>query len=326
MLKLKFIVPPLLLSLALIFSIQSGQMPISLQELWQALLQNDVQNSADIVLWNIRFPRILTAILVGAALSVAGATYQGMFKNPLVSPDILGVTSGASLGAVFAIYLELPLWNIQIFAFISGLIAVFLVSFLAHMARKQDPILSLVLAGVAISSLLGAGISLLKILSDPYSQLSSVTFWLLGGLNMVSFDDLKFVTPLVLIGLLPLILLRWRMNLLSLEDDESQTLGINVFRTRLLFIFSATLMTSAVVSITGIIGWIGLVIPHISRLWVGADFRYLLPTSLFIGSAFLVFTDTIARSLFAIEIPLGVITAFIGAPFFLGLLIRSGQR
>ncbi|MDD7568577.1 MAG: iron ABC transporter permease [[Actinobacillus] rossii] len=326
MLKLKFIVPPLLLSLALIFSIQSGQMPISLQELWQALLQNDVQNSADIVLWNIRFPRILTAILVGAALSVAGATYQGMFKNPLVSPDILGVTSGASLGAVFAIYLELPLWNIQIFAFISGLIAVFLVSFLAHMARKQDPILSLVLAGVAISSLLGAGISLLKILSDPYSQLSSVTFWLLGGLNMASFDDLKFVTPLVLIGLLPLILLRWRMNLLSLEDDESQTLGINVFRTRLLFIFSATLMTSAVVSITGIIGWIGLVIPHISRLWVGADFRYLLPTSLFIGSAFLVFTDTIARSLFAIEIPLGVITAFIGAPFFLGLLIRSGQR
>ncbi|MGR3750208.1 FecCD family ABC transporter permease [Pasteurellaceae bacterium 22721_9_1] len=289
------------------------------------LFNNNIQNNIDIVLWNIRLPRILTALIVGAALSVAGATYQGMFKNPLVSPDILGVTSGAGLGAVIAIYLDFPLIMIQFMAFTGGLLAVSSVYLIARTVRNYQSILSLVLSGVAISALLGAGISLLKILSDPYNQLSSITFWLLGGLNMANLADLQIVAPLVCLSLIPLILLRWRMNLLSLDDEEATALGINPHRTRLIFIFSATLMTSATVSITGLIGWVGLIIPHIARLWIGADFRYLLPTSLCLGSAFLLLADTIARSTFAIEIPLGVITASVGAPFFLSLLIKEGR-
>ncbi len=284
------------------------------------------RTDAETVLWNIRLPRIFTAIIVGAALSVAGATYQGMFKNPLVSPDILGVTAGAGLGAVTAIYFGGSLFTIQVVAFLGGLLAVFLVYLISRTAPHHSPTLALVLAGIAIASLLSAGISLLKILSDPYSQLTTITFWLMGGLNMATLNDLALVAPLICASLIPLILLRWRMNLLSLDDEEAETLGINTKRTRLIFILSATLMTSAAVSITGIIGWVGLIIPHIARLWIGADFRRLLPTSLFIGATFLLLTDTIARSIFSIEVPLGIITSLVGAPFFLSLLIQGGKR
>ncbi|WP_439259139.1 FecCD family ABC transporter permease [Lonepinella sp. BR2930] len=327
----RLMLPLALLIISLVIAVSSGQYSLSLTEIWQSISQlgNELSQQGlsqqDIVLWNIRLPRIATAILVGIALSVAGVTYQGMFKNPLVSPDILGVTSGAGLGAVTAIYFDFPLPIIQLFAFVGGLFSVGLVYFIASTVRRQNPILALVLSGVAISALLGAGISLLKILADPYSQLSTITFWLLGGLNMTSFDDLKLVAPLVLFALIPLILLRWRMNVLSLDDEEVTALGINIKRSRLIFILCATLMTSAVVSVTGIIGWVGLIIPHIARLWSGADFRLLLPTCILLGSAFLLITDTLARCLFAIEIPLGVITAFVGAPFFLSLLIK-GER
>ncbi|MGQ0286603.1 FecCD family ABC transporter permease [Pasteurellaceae bacterium 22721_9_1] len=324
----RLVLPPLILIISVVIASISGQMEINADQLLTSivhLFNNNIQNNIDIVLWNIRLPRILTALIVGAALSVAGATYQGMFKNPLVSPDILGVTSGAGLGAVIAIYLDFPLIMIQFMAFTGGLLAVSSVYLIARTVRNYQSILSLVLSGVAISALLGAGISLLKILSDPYNQLSSITFWLLGGLNMANLADLQIVAPLVCLSLIPLILLRWRMNLLSLDDEEATALGINPHRTRLIFIFSATLMTSATVSITGLIGWVGLIIPHIARLWIGADFRYLLPTSLCLGSAFLLLADTIARSTFAIEIPLGVITASVGAPFFLSLLIKEGR-
>ncbi|AFF25201.1 TPA: iron chelate uptake ABC transporter family permease subunit [Pasteurella multocida] len=321
--------PPILLVLVAISACLIGQYHIALQDVWQAVLHIAVDNprtDAETVLWNIRLPRIFTAIIVGAALSVAGATYQGMFKNPLVSPDILGVTAGAGLGAVTAIYFGGSLFTIQVVAFLGGLLAVFLVYLISRTAPHHSPTLALVLAGIAIASLLSAGISLLKILSDPYSQLTTITFWLMGGLNMATLNDLALVAPLICASLIPLILLRWRMNLLSLDDEEAETLGINTKRTRLIFILSATLMTSAAVSITGIIGWVGLIIPHIARLWIGADFRRLLPTSLFIGATFLLLTDTIARSIFSIEVPLGIITSLVGAPFFLSLLIQGGKR
>ncbi|HDR1334350.1 TPA: iron ABC transporter permease [Pasteurella multocida] len=321
--------PPILLVLVAISACLIGQYHIALQDVWQAVLHIAADNpctDAETVLWNIRLPRIFTAIIVGAALSVAGATYQGMFKNPLVSPDILGVTAGAGLGAVTAIYFGGSLFTIQVVAFLGGLLAVFLVYLISRTAPHHSPTLALVLAGIAIASLLSAGISLLKILSDPYSQLTTITFWLMGGLNMATLNDLALVAPLICASLIPLILLRWRMNLLSLDDEEAETLGINTKRTRLIFILSATLMTSAVVSITGIIGWVGLIIPHIARLWIGADFRRLLPTSLFIGATFLLLTDTIARSIFSIEVPLGIITSLVGAPFFLSLLIQGGKR
>lgn len=325
----KLIVAPICLVASLIIACNMGQMPISAAQWWKSLLnliQQQAQTSIDIVLWDIRLPRIFAAILVGAALSAAGATYQGMFKNPLVSPDILAVSSGASLGAVSAIYFDFPLLIIQLFAFIGGLISVGTVYLIASRVQQQNNILALVLSGIAISALLGACISLLKILADPYSQLSSITFWLLGGLNMVNAADLYFVAPLILLGLIPLILLRWRINLLSLEDDESSSLGINPKYYRLIFIVAATLITSATVSVTGIIGWVGLIVPHIARLWIGADFRYLLPTCLCLGASFLLLTDSIARALFVIEIPLGVITAFVGAPFFLALLLKGEKR
>ncbi|HDR1040548.1 iron ABC transporter permease [Pasteurella multocida] len=321
--------PPILLVLVAISACLIGQYHIALQEVWQAVLHIAADNprtDAETVLWNIRLPRIFTAIIVGAALSVAGATYQGMFKNPLVSPDILGVTAGAGLGAVTAIYFGGSLFTIQVVAFLGGLLAVFLVYLISRTAPHHSLTLALVLAGIAIASLLSAGISLSKILSDPYSQLTTITFWLMGGLNMATLNDLALVAPLICASLIPLILLRWRMNLLSLDDEEAETLGINTKRTRLIFILSATLMTSAAVSITGIISWVGLIIPHIARLWIGADFRRLLPTSLFIGATFLLLTDTIARSIFTIEVPLGIITSLVGAPFFLSLLIQGGKR
>lgn len=321
--------PPILLVLVAISACLIGQYHIALQEVWQAVLHIAADNprtDAETVLWNIRLPRIFTAIIVSAALSVAGATYQGMFKNPLVSPDILGVTAGAGLGAVTAIYFGGSLFTIQVVAFLGGLLAVFLVYLISRTAPHHSLTLALVLAGIAIASLLSAGISLSKILSDPYSQLTTITFWLMGGLNMATLNDLALVAPLICASLIPLILLRWRMNLLSLDDEEAETLGINTKRTRLIFILSATLMTSAAVSITGIISWVGLIIPHIARLWIGADFRRLLPTSLFIGATFLLLTDTIARSIFTIEVPLGIITSLVGAPFFLSLLIQGGKR
>jgi len=319
---------PILLIVLIILALSIGQSSFSLSQLVKeisALFNNKEMSDQGFILWHIRLPRILTALIVGAALALAGSTYQGMFRNPLVSPDILGVSAGSGLGAVIAIYFDLPLIGIQFSAFLFGLGTVTLVYLISQTVRRLDPILALVLAGIAISALLGAGISLIKLLSDPYSQLTMITFWLMGSLTMTTIEDLLLVIPIFLLSLLPLILLRWRMNILSLDDEAALALGINIGRLRLLFIISATLMTSSVVAITGIIGWIGLVIPHVARLLVGPDFRRLLPTSLFLGAGFLIITDTIARSAFPIEMPLSILTAFIGAPFFIGLLIQGGK-
>ncbi|WP_279460141.1 FecCD family ABC transporter permease [Actinobacillus delphinicola] len=325
------IVPPALLIGCVLTACCIGQYPISLHDLWQNLFFPSTSSNSIIhtVLWQVRLPRILTAILAGAALSMAGATYQGMFKNPLVSPDILGVSAGAGLGAVAIIFVGGSLWQLQLSAFIGGLVAVAIVYAIAKIARYHAPILALVLAGIALAALLKAGISILKIFAEPYSQLTTMTFWLLGALNMATFHDLAFMVPLILLAVLPLILLRWRMNLLSLEDEEAQSLGLNLSRTRLIFIVSATLMTSTIIAVTGIIGWIGLIVPHVARLWLGekgSDFRQLLPVTIFFGSAILLIADTFSRATFSVEIPLGIITAIVGVPFFLGLLILGGRK
>ncbi|EML1937718.1 iron ABC transporter permease [Providencia stuartii] len=275
------------------------------------------------VFWQIRFPRTLAAIIIGGGLAIAGAAYQGMFRNPLVSPDILGVSAGAGVGAVIAIFLGQSLVYIQLAAFIGGLLAVILVCLIARMARQHDPILSLVLVGVAISALCGSAISLMKILADPYTQLPSITFWLLGGLSSITQHDLLSAFPIMLLGIIPLLLLRWRMNLLSLSDEEAKSLGINVSLLRAIFIISATLITASAVSIAGIIGWIGLIVPHITRMIVGANFRYQLPASMAIGAIMLLITDTLARSIAAIELPLGILTSAVGAPFFLAILLQT---
>ncbi|WP_158783307.1 iron ABC transporter permease [Pantoea sp. BAV 3049] len=279
-----------------------------------------------IVFWQIRLPRIAAALLIGAGLSAAGAAYQGIFRNPLVSPDILGVSAGAGLGASLAILLEMPVIAIQAFAFVGGLVVVTLATGIARMARRHDAVLSLVLVGIALGALCGAAISLIKVISDPYTQLPTITFWLLGSLSAITRGDLMTAGAGIIAGLMPLLLLRWRVNLLSLPDEEAQALGVNVTRIRVLFIVCATLVTASAVAVAGVIGWVGLVVPHICRLLVGANYLRLLPLSLFCGGLFLLLTDTLARTLGAIELPLGILTSFTGAPFFLLLLLRGGRR
>ncbi len=308
-----------------------GKFPIApadlLRAVWARLsgTESGLTPAQETVVWNIRLPRVAAGLLVGAGLAAAGAAYQGMFRNPLVSPDILGVSAGAGLGAVLGIYLGLPLAVVQALAFIGGLLAVGTVVGVSGLVRRHDPVLVLVLAGIAVGALLGAGISLIKILADPTTQLPSITFWLLGGLNAVTTADLAVTAPVMLVGLVPMALLRWRMNLLSLADEEAQALGISVVRLRLLLVAAATLSTAAAVSLTGIIGWIGLVVPHVARLLVGPNFARLLPASLLLGGGFLVATDTLARTVASIELPLGILTALVGAPFFLFLLARPGR-
>ena len=280
----------------------------------------------DAVVFQIRAPRMTAAVLIGAALAAAGAVYQNLFRNPLVSPDILGVSSGAAFGAVLAIFLSLPVVALQGFAFAGGLTAVAMVVLIGNAVRGHDPILALILTGVVVGTLLGAGIAIIKYLADPYNQLPAITFWLLGSLSSISPGDLTIALPLVLIGLIPIFLLRWRMNVLSLSDEEARALGVNVARLRVILITCATLITAAAVAISGIIGWIGLLIPHAARLLVGPEFARLLPLSMLFGACFLLAVDTIARVAATVEIPPGVLTALIGAPLFLWLLVVSHSR
>lgn len=321
-----------LLAVMVLVAFALGKFPVAPGELWRAVAarltggDSGLPPAVETVVWNIRLPRVAAGLLVGAALAAAGAAYQGMFRNPLVSPDILGVSAGAGLGAVVAIYAGLPIVAVQALAFVGGLLAVGVVLAVAGLVRRHDPVLVLVLAGVAVGALLGAGISLIKILADPTTQLPSITFWLLGGLNAVTPADLAATAPALLAGLVPLALLRWRINLLSLPDEEAQAMGVAVGRLRLVLVAAATLATAAAVSLAGIVGWVGLVVPHVARLLVGPEFSRLLPASLLLGGGFLVAADTLARTAASIELPLGILTALVGAPFFLFLLARSGGR
>ncbi|MBX9588884.1 MAG: iron ABC transporter permease [Hyphomonadaceae bacterium] len=306
-----------------------GAYPLSLPEMLAAvgrrLAGAPAQGQIDTVLFEVRLPRVLSAVVVGAALAAAGAAYQALFRNPLVSPDILGVSTGAGLGAVLGIFLSLPVAGIQLTAFAVGLATVGLVYAIASMVHGREPILVLVLAGVVVGSLAGAAISLLKILADPYDQLPAIVFWLLGSLAAVRKGEVWAAAPLVLLGLVPLVLLRWRINVLSLGDEEAKALGVQAGRLRLLVVAAATLMTASVVAISGVIGWVGLVIPHIARMLVGPSFDRLLPTAMLLGASYLLLVDTLARTMARIEVPIGILTAVIGAPFFLWLLARGRE-
>jgi iron complex transport system permease protein len=307
----------------------AGRFPLSLAELG-ALAANqlfgagyEVAPTVETVVLQVRGPRILAALLVGAALAAAGTAYQGMFRNPLVSPDILGVSAGAALGAVLGIFFSQSALVIQLGAFAGGLAAVGLVYAVGANVRRHDPILSLILAGIVLGTLLGAFIALIKYLADPYNQLPAITYWLLGSLAAVAPSDLALAAPFALAGLVPLYLLRWRMNLLALSDDEARALGVPVARLRLAVVCAATLMTAAAVAISGIIGWVGLLIPHAARMLVGPEFSRLLPLAMVLGAAFLLAVDTLARTVAPIELPPGVLTALIGTPFFLWLFVSA---
>lgn len=328
-LRLSFAIPVLLLIAVVLVSLCTGKYGVSPRDIAVVIatklsgVPSGLDTTIETVIWQVRLPRVLSGLLVGAALAAAGAVYQGLFRNPLVSPDILGVSAGASLGAVGGIFLALPVLAIQGLSFAGGLIAVGFVYAVGSAVRQGDPILVLVLAGIAIGALLGASISLLKVLADPYNQLPAITFWLLGSLASVTRGDLLSILPAILIGLLPMILLRWRMNLMTLGDEEARALGVETGRLRIVLIAAATLMTAAAVSISGIIGWIGLLVPHVARMLVGPEFSRLLPASLILGGGYLVGVDALARSVAETEMPLGILTAAIGAPFFLYLLMSA---
>jgi iron complex transport system permease protein len=329
------------LALVLI-ALSIGRYPITPNTLVAMLSGNaSVDPNAAIVLWNIRLPRIVAAMLVGAALAAAGAAYQNLFRNPLVSPDVLGVSSGAALGATIAILFGLSIVFIQTLAFIGGLIAVFAITALgraveasrggggghAHMsALARDPVLTLVLIGIVIGGLLGSFLALAKYIADPYNQLPAITYWLLGSFSAITKRDLAIAAPIIFVSLVPLFLLRWRINLLALDEDEAKTLGQDLRRLRWLVIVCATLMTGAAVALCGIVGWVGLVVPHAVRLLVGAEFSRLLPLSMIVGASFMLAIDTIGRSIAQIEIPPGVLTAFIGAPLFIWLMVVGVNR
>jgi iron complex transport system permease protein len=268
---------------------------------------------------------VLAAALVGAALAVAGTAFQGLFRNPLVSPDILGAASGAALGAVIGFFLSLGVLAIQAFAFLGGLLAVAAVYMIGSAVRSRDPILVLVLTGVVVGALLGAGVGLVKYLADPYNQLPAMTFWLLGSLAAANVSDLLPLFGPVGVGAAVLIALRWRMNVMSLPEEEARSLGVATGPLRIAIVAAATLTTSASVATAGIIGWVGLVVPHLARSLVGPDFARLLPTAAILGGGYLLVIDTLARTAAEVEIPLGILTAVVGTPFFIWLL-ASMQR
>jgi len=296
-----------------------GRYPVSLAQLADLVLGRPLPANVETIVLQVRGPRVLAALVIGASLAASGAAYQGMFRNPLVSPDILGVSTGAALGAVLGIFLSQEVAVIQAFAFAGGLGAVGLVYGVGSRLRGHDPLLALVLTGVVIGTLLGSAIALLKYLADPYNQLPAITFWLLGSLASITPRDLAVAAPLALLGLVPMLLLRWRINLLALPDDEARALGVETRTLRPLVVAAATLMTASAVAISGIIGWIGLLIPHAARLLVGPDFGRLLPLAMLLGAGFLLAVDTLCRTIAPIEVPPGVLTALIGTPFFLWL-------
>jgi iron complex transport system permease protein len=314
----------LIAGLLLAFTV--GRYPVSLAELANVLLSKITAHRADVspavesVIMQVRGPRVLAAALVGAALAVAGTAFQGLFRNPLVSPDILGASSGAALGAVIGIFFSLGVIAIQAFAFAGGLLAVAAVYVIGSAVRSRDPILVLVLTGVVVGALLGAGVGLVKYLADPYNQLPAMTFWLLGSLAATTVADLIPLAGPVVLGSVVLIALRWRLNVMSLPEDEARALGLATGPLRIAIVAAATLVTSASVATSGIIGWVGLVVPHLARALVGPDFPRLIPTAAVLGGGYLLFIDTLARTAAPVEIPLGILTAVIGTPFFIWLL------
>jgi iron complex transport system permease protein len=318
----------LLLIAISILSLVSGQMHIGagtvakvlasrafpMEPTWPATIES--------VIMDVRLPRLLAGLLIGAGLSISGAAFQGLFRNPLVSPHILGVSAGAGFGAALAILFFGNIFAVQLLSFLFGLIAVWMTYALSRTYRST-PVLMLVLAGIIVGALFSAGTSLLKYIADPVNQMPSIVFWLLGSLNNASNRDITVVGPIILAGTVCLFLIRWRINLLTMGEEDARSLGVNTAQIRGIIIISATFISAAAVCISGIIGWVGLVIPHIGRILVGADNKHLLPVATLIGAIYLVSVDTIARTAMETEIPIGILTAMVGAPVFAYLLRKN---
>ena len=316
---------------AVFISFFLGRYPIKPGELMSILLSKLIPidqfwtDTMETVLFNIRLPRVLLACFVGCCLSAAGASYQGIFQNPMAAPDILGASAGAAFGAAVAIFNYAPSSVVAVSAFVFSMATVGLVILISKRA-KGSKVLGLILSGIMVSSLFSAGTSYIKLVADPMDKLPKITYWLIGSLSGASKSDICFVALPMALGLIPLYLLRWRINVLTLGDEEARAIGINAKAIRLIVIICATLVTASSVSVSGMIGWVGLVIPHLVRKLVGNNYRYLMPASMIAGALFLLIVDNISRNLLTTELPIGILTAFVGAPFFIYLITRKAEN
>ena len=319
-----------LLPAAMFVSAALGRYPIGIREISGIIGSKIIpvepfwSATQESLLLTHRIPRILLACLVGCCLSAAGVSYQGVFQNPMAAPDILGASSGAAFGAALAILLGLGSTMIVVFAFSASLLTVFVVISVGNRVKGKR-VVGLILTGIMVSSLVSSGTSFIKLVADPQDQLPAITYWLMGSLNGAQPEDIKFALIPMLIGLVPLLLLRWRLNLLTFGDEEAKTMGINTRYLRTVAILCSTLVTAAGVAVSGMIGWIGLVIPHLARRLVGNNCKVLMPAAMLMGSLFLLIVDDLSRTLFTTEIPIGILTSLIGAPFFIYLIARDGE-
>lgn len=319
----------LLLLAACALSVTVGRYPVPLRELGGMLLSRVAPvtpfwtSTMEKVLFHIRLPRLAMACLVGCALAGAGCAYQGVFQNPMASPDILGASRGAAFGASLAILLGAGGAVVMGAAFLSGLVSLALV-LLASAQAKGKRVVNLILAGIIVSSLFEAGTSYIKLVADPSDTLPSITYWLMGSLAGADGRELRFLFWPVLAGCAVLFFLRWQLGILTLGEDEARAMGVNTAVVRMAVLLSATLLTAASVSVAGVISWVGLVVPHLARKLVGGNYRHLVPASMLLGALFLLVVDGISRNLLLTEIPLGILTAVVGAPFFLYLMTRGG--
>lgn len=318
------------LAVTILVSFWLGRFPIPAREvlgiLWSRIYPLDPfwTERVEMVMLNIRLPRIILACLVGCCLSGAGAAYQGVFQNPLAAPDILGASAGAAFGAALAILNYGSGFTVTVSAFFFSLATVSLV-YLVSRKVKGKSILGLVLAGIVVGSLFSAATSLIKLVADPTDQLPAITYWLMGSLAGTKNSSIKLAILPMTLGLVPLLLLRWRLNVLTMGDEEARTMGINAGRLRFAVVVCSTLTTAASVAVSGMIGWVGLVIPHVARKLVGNNYTYLMPASILCGAIFLLLVDNLSRNLLTTEIPLGILTAFFGSPFFIYLISRKGE-
>ena len=316
---------------AFIFSIATGRYPISFGEVVRVLFgratnaQQTWTEEVELVIFMIRMPRVLAGALVGAALSSAGAAFQALFRNPMVSPDVLGASSGAGFGAALMLLWGMNYAVVSLSAFIFGIIAVGAAYIISTRARR-NPTLGMVLAGIMISSLFTAGTSYIRLVADPNNTLPAITFWLMGSVANVRQTSLMWAAIPIIGGIIVLLASRWNLNILTTGEDEARAMGVNTKLMRIIIVSAATLMTAASVAISGIIGWVGLVIPHFARMLVGYDYRVMMPVSMLMGATFLMMVDNLSRTIAIAEVPLGILTAFVGAPFFLYLILDRGNH
>ena len=314
-----------------ILSFSIGRFPVGPAELIRILLSRILPiektwtDQAESVVFIIRLPRILVASLVGMALAVSGHIFQRIFRNPMVSPDVLGCSAGAGFGASLALLYGLSGMGVSLSAFAMGLLAVLLVWKIGS-AMRGNHILGLILSGIMISSIFQSGTSFVKLVADPDNELPAITYFLMGSLAGTGRAELRLIIVPMMAAVIPVLLLSWRLNILSLPEEEALSLGIPVRMIRAIAIASASLMTALTVAVAGMIGWVGLVIPHITRMTTGTDSRTSVPASMLLGAAFLTAVDTASRSITTSEIPIGILTSFIGAPFFLYLILKEGRQ